>query len=75
MIMTVRVAGAEGIPALIAALPAAHRQQAMALAAALFVVGRPAEIDGMPASEVDMRIERGMARVGLVEVALPRLEF
>jgi hypothetical protein len=67
------VAGADAIPALIANLPPEQQQIGSAIATALFIFGGPTTLDGEPASEMAMEIERGVARIGIVEIALPRV--
>lgn len=73
--LVLRVAGAEGLPALFATLPPDQQPLANAMAGALFVVGRPTTVDGQPASEISVEIARGVARVGMVEITLPRLRL
>jgi hypothetical protein len=71
--LMLRIAGADALPAFVAALPPAQQPIGNAAAGALFVFGRPTTLDGEPASEIRIEIEQGIARIGLVEVALPRL--
>jgi hypothetical protein len=73
--ITLRVAGAQALPEVIAALPPEQQQIGNAIAGALFALGRPAEIDGEPASEINVAIERGVAKIGFLEVGLPPLSF
>ena len=67
------VAGAEGITSLIESLPDEQEQIGSLAAGALFMFGRPTTLDGREASEIVMEIERGVARIGMVEVELPRV--
>jgi hypothetical protein len=71
--LTLRIAGAEALPTFVAALPEEQRQIGTAAAGALFIFGRPTTLNGEPASEILIEVERGMARVGPVEMPLPRL--
>jgi len=71
--MTVRVAGTEALPGFIAALPPEHQPAANAVAGGLLAFGKPAEVEGERASELTVEIVRGRARIGPVEVSLPRL--
>lgn len=70
-----RVAGTEALPAFIAALPPARQNLGNAIAGALLAFGRPAEIDGQPASELVIEIDRGRTRLGVVELDLPRIRL
>lgn len=71
--LTLRIAGADALPAFIAALPPESQRIGNAVVGGLFMFGSPTTLDGQPASELVVEIERGMARVGPVEVAVPRL--
>jgi hypothetical protein len=71
--MTIRIAGAEALPDFIAALPPATRQIGNAMVGGLLAFGRAATIDGKPASELTVEINRGEARVGPVTFSLPRV--
>jgi hypothetical protein len=71
--ITLRIAGAEALPVFIAALPPQLQMHGNAIVGALFAFGRPATIDGEPASELTVQITRGEARIGLLEFGLPRL--
>ncbi len=71
--ITLRIAGAEALPAFIAALPPKRQQIGNAIAGAIFAFGQPATLDGEEASELVVEIERGEARIGPVEITLPRL--
>lgn len=71
--ITLRIAGADQLPSFIAQLPPQMQNLGNAFIGALFAFGRPAEIDGDPASEVVVEFERGIARVGLLELGLPRI--
>ena len=71
--ITLRIAGAEALPVFIAALPPQLQMHGNAIVGALIAFGRPATIDGEPASELTVQITRGEARIGLLEFGLPRL--
>lgn len=71
--MVLRVAGAEALPAFIAALPDRFQKIGNAVAAGLFAFGQPTTIDGKPASELRVPIERSRAQVGPIAVDLPKL--
>ena len=71
--ITLRIAGTERLPAFIAALPPQLQSHGNAVVGALLAFGRPTTIDGEPASEVVVEIERSVARIGLFEFGLPRL--
>ncbi len=71
--ITLRIAGADQLPAFIAKLPPQMQNLGNAVVGALFAFGRPATVDGEPASEIVVEIERGAARIGLIELGLPRV--
>jgi hypothetical protein len=71
--LTLLIAGADALPAFIAALPPESQKIGNAVVGGLFMFGTPTTLDGEPASELTVEIERGVARVGPVEIALPRL--
>jgi hypothetical protein len=73
--ITLRLAGAEGLGAFIASLPPQAQKAGNAMAAAMLAFGRPTELDGAPASELVVEIERGRAKVGMFETDLPRLRL
>ena len=73
--ITLRLAGAEALGAFIASLPPQARKAGNAIAGAMLAFGSPAELDGEPASELKVEIERGRAKVGMFEVDLPRLKL
>ena len=68
-----RVAGAEKLPAFIAALPEEWQKHGNAIAGGLLILGSPTTIDGEPASEMKIEIERGETRIGPVPLSLPRV--
>jgi hypothetical protein len=71
--VTLRIAGAEALPAFIAALPPEYQQLGNAAAGGLLAFGTASTLDGEPASEITIEIVRGEAQVGPVEVTVPRL--
>jgi hypothetical protein len=71
--ITVRLAGAEGLQALIAALPVEHQENGNKAIGGLFLFGTPITLNGEPASELTVEIVRGVTKVGPVEVTLPRV--
>ena len=71
--MIVRVGGAESLPAVIAALPPAWQKFGNAVAGGLFAFGKAATLDGEPASELTVEINRGNATIGPIEFSLPRV--
>jgi len=71
--LALRVAGAEALPAVIAALPQDWQKLGNAIAGGLFAFGKATTIDGKPASELAVEITRGNAKIGPVELTLPKL--
>jgi hypothetical protein len=71
--LTLRLSGAEALPAVIASLPPEQHKEANAVVGGLMAFGRPATLDGKPASELVLEIKRGKVQVGPVSVDLPRL--
>jgi hypothetical protein len=71
--MTLRVAGAEQLPAVIAALPAKWQKVGNAVAGGLFAFGKAATLDGKPASELTVEIVRGNVKIGVIEFGLPKV--
>lgn len=71
--ITLTIAGAHALPAFIAALPAKHQKLGNAVAGGLLAFGQPTTLDGEPASELVVEIKDGRAKVGPVEVSVPRL--
>jgi len=71
--ITLRIAGADALSAFIAALPPERQQIGNAVAGAIFAFGQPVTLDGEEASELVVEIERGEARIGPVEITLPRV--
>jgi len=69
-----KIAGVEALPDFIAALPEDWRKVGNAVAGGLLVFGKPTTLDGEPASELTLEIERGSASIGpMIEFDLPRL--
>jgi hypothetical protein len=68
-----RIAGAEALPAFIAALPADMQKPANAAVGGIMAFGQPGTLDGEPATELVVKIEHGEARIGPVKVRVPRL--
>jgi hypothetical protein len=73
--ITLRLAGAEGLGAFIAALPADAQKMGNAIAGAMLAFGRPTSLDGESAIELVVEITRGRAKVGMFEADLPRLKL
>ncbi len=71
--ITLRIAGTDALPAVIAALPPQLQMHGNAIVGALFAFGRPTKMDGEPASELTIQITRGEARMGVIEFGLPRV--
>ena len=71
--ITLRVGGADKLPAVIAQLPPAWQKHGNAVAGGLFAFGKAATLDGEPASELIVEINRGTARIGPIEFGLPRV--
>lgn len=71
--LTLTIAGTEALPAFIAALPPERQKLGNAVAGGLLAFGQPTTLDGEPASELVVEIVRGEAKVGPVEVTVPRL--
>ena len=59
----------------IAALPDNWQKIANVVVGGLFIFGKPTTLDGQPASEFLLQIERGTARVGPVEFEVPRVRI
>jgi len=74
-VITLRIAGTEALPALIAALPPEQRKLGNKVVGGMIAFGSPTSLDGRPASELHVEIERGKAKVGPVTVSLPRLRL
>jgi len=72
-VMVLRVAGAEALPAFIAALPERFQKIGNAVAAGLFAFGQPTTLDGKQGSEVHVTIASNHAQIGPIEFDLPRL--
>jgi hypothetical protein len=72
-IVTLRIAGADDLPKFIAALPQEHQKLGNAAAGGLIAFGKASTLNGEPASELTVEIVRGRARVGPVEVEVPKL--
>ncbi len=72
-VITLRIAGAESLPAFIARLPPQLQKAGNAFVGALFAFGSPTMIDGAPASELTVEVTRGEARIGMFAFGLPRL--
>jgi hypothetical protein len=72
-VVTLTIAGVEALPDVIAALPPEHQKLGNAAAGALLAFGTPTTLDGASASELRLDIQAGRARVGPVEIDLPRL--
>jgi hypothetical protein len=73
--ITLRLAGAEGLGAFIATLPPDARKAGNAIAGAMLALGRSTELEGEPAKEVTVEVDRGRAKVGMFQTDLPRLRF
>ncbi len=71
--ITLRVAGAAALPALIAALPPAWQKLGNVVAGGLFAFGKATTLDGEPASELTVEINQGDAKIGPIEFGLPRV--
>lgn len=69
----VRIAGAEALADFIAALPPERRQLGNAAVGGMLAFGKATTVDGKPGSELLIKIERGLARIGPVEFRLPRV--
>jgi hypothetical protein len=72
-VITLRIAGAESLPAFIAELPPQLQKAGNAFIGALFAFGKPTTMDGEPASELTLPIERGEGRVGVFSFPIPRV--
>ena len=70
--VALRIAGAEALPALVTTLPADVQKLANAAIGGI-LLGEPTTLDGEPATELVLEIEKGRAKVGPVSVELPRL--
>jgi hypothetical protein len=71
--ITLAVAGADALPKLISSLPPERQKIGNAVAGALLAFGRPATMDGAPASELLIEIKQGRAKIGPVDFRVPRL--
>jgi hypothetical protein len=72
-VLTLRIAGTQDLPAFIAALPPEQQKLGNAVAGGLLAFGKASTLEGEPASEIVVDIDRGRAKVGPVEVTVPRL--
>ena len=73
--LLVRVAGAEALPEFIAALPEEFQRIGNFVAAGLFAFGQPTNVNGVQGAEVRVTIDANHARIGPVEVELPRVRL
>jgi hypothetical protein len=71
--VTLRIAGSEALPGLVATLPADQQKLANGAIGALLTFGAPATVDGKRGSELKIEIERGEASVGPVSIRVPRV--
>lgn len=71
--VTLRIAGAEALPGIIAALPVEQQKLANGAIGALLTFGSPTTLDGKRGSELKIEIERGEASIGPVSVRVPRV--
>ena len=73
--IVIRIAGIEAFHEFIAALPEELQRASNGVVAGLLLSGQPTTIDGQPGTEVRVAIDRGRARIGLLEFPLPRLKL
>ena len=71
--ITLRLAGTEALAAYIAALPPERRQLGNAVIGGMLAFGRSTNLDGKPASELQVEISRGRARIGPVDFRVPKI--
>jgi hypothetical protein len=71
--LTLRIAGTEALPGFLAALPTEHQRAGNAALGGMIAFGTPTTLDGDKASELVIEIVRGRARIGPVEINVPRL--
>ena len=71
--VTLRIAGTNALAAYIAALPAEHRQLGNAVIGGMLAFGQSTTLDGQPASQLQVEISRGRARIGPVDFRVPRI--
>jgi hypothetical protein len=71
--ITLRVAGTEALAAYIAALPPERRKFGNAVIGGMLAFGRSTNLDGKPASELQVEISRGRARIGPIDFRVPRV--
>lgn len=75
-VLTLRIAGAEALPGLIAALPQDWQRQANGAVGGIFLLGSPTTLDGQPASELTLTIERSGVSIGDMElITLPPIRL
>ena len=72
-IVTLKLAGVETLPPLIATLPPEQQRLANGAVGALLTFGSPTTLEGKRGSELKIEIERGEARIGPVSVRVPRV--
>ena len=66
--LKLKIAGAEALPALINLLPESLRQKANGAVAGILIFGKAGKLDGQPASEVNIEIERSRVRIGKTDI-------
>jgi len=71
--IALRIAGGEALPAFIAALPPERQKAGNAFVGAMMAFGNPTSLDGEAGSELVVEIVRGRAKVGPVELTVPRV--
>lgn len=71
--ITLRIAGTDALAAYIAALPPERRQIGNAVVGGMLAFGRATNLDGKPASELQIEISRGRAQIGPVDFQVPRI--
>lgn len=69
--LVLRIAGLDKLPALIGLLPESLQKKANAAVGGIVFLGKAATLDGQPASEVTVDIERSKVKMGSMEVTLP----
>jgi len=63
-----KIAGTEALPALIGLLPASWQQKANGAVAGILIFGKTGKLDGQPASEVTVEIERSRVKIGNTDI-------
>lgn len=74
--LTLKIAGAEALPGLIAKLPQDWQRKANGAVGGIFLFGTPTTLDGKTASELKVKIERSAVSIGDMQlITLPHIRL